>query len=177
VQLVRSSLTHGFTDSECTTYYADRECPTLDELRARPPDAGIPQGEFRITWSAEELPSTMVAGLESYFEGAVWDDPELRRGLADFAAELAGTYILRLDRERFELLRDGSARSVCTGSVRYEPPRLSLLAERGTFCYPSVLFEADVAVDDRQLRVDPGTMRAEPPSLVVFGSRPLERVH
>jgi hypothetical protein len=176
VDLVRSSLTHGFTESECATYNFGSACPILDELRRRPPDAGAPAGEFRISWPAEDLPPTMVAEMESYFGRPVWDDPGLQRGLADFAAELAGTYTLRLDGARFELLRESEVRPVCAGSIRYAAPRLSLLAERGTFCYPSVLFESDVFLRGDDLHVDATTMRAEFPSRILFGTRPLEGV-
>jgi hypothetical protein len=83
---------------------------------------------------------------------------------------------LRLEGSRFDLVRESNDHPVCTGSIRYEAPRLILLAERGSFCYPSVLFESDVSVDGRQLRLDHGSMRAEYPSMVLFGTRPLERV-
>jgi WD40 repeat protein len=176
VELVRASLTHGFTESECATYNFGAACPTLDQLRERPLDAGTPRGEFRITWTADELPAQMVEEMESYFGRPVWGDASLQRGLADFAAELAGTYTLRLDGSRFDLVRESNTHPVCTGSVRYDAPRLTLLAERGSFCYPSVLFESDVFVDGDQLRLDPDSMRAEYPSMVLFGTRPLERV-
>jgi DNA-binding SARP family transcriptional activator/WD40 repeat protein len=176
LQLVRSSLTHGFTESECATYHFGTACPILDELRNRAPDEGAPGGQFRITWQADDLPPLMVADMERYYGRPVWDDPGLRRWLADLAAELAGTYTLRLEGRRFDLIRESDARPVCTGSIRFDAPRLTLLAERGSFCYPSVLFEGDVSLDDEGLRLQQGTLRAEFPTLIMFGTRPLERV-
>jgi hypothetical protein len=176
LQLVRSSLTHGFTESECATYHFGTACPILDELRNRAPDEGAPGGRFRITWQADDLPPLMVADMERYYGRPVWDDPGLRRWLADLAAELAGTYTLRLEGRRFDLIRESDARPVCTGSIRFDAPRLTLLAERGSFCYPSVLFEGDVSLDDEGLRLQQGTLRAEFPTLIMFGTRPLERV-
>ncbi len=175
VQLVRASLTHGFTDSDCLRFNFGADCPTLGELARRAPDPGTPEGEFRITWSPEELVAAMTSAAAAGYDEPLSDDEDVDHFFRGLAAESAGTYTLRVRGSRFELRRDDAERPVCAGSVRAAPPRLSLLAERGSFCYPSVLFEADVAVDDDGLRVEVGTMRAEFPSMVLFGTRPLQR--
>jgi hypothetical protein len=140
-----------------------------------PPDPGAPDGEYRVAWTAEELEAAFVAAIENGFTDPIWNDDGLRAFLLGLAAENAGSYSLRLSGGRFELLRDGGDRPLCAGSMRYDAPRLALLAERGSFCYPSVLFEGEVTIDRDELRIDRSTMRAEFPSIVLFGTRALER--
>jgi hypothetical protein len=177
LELVRASLTHGFSDAECVraNFGSPSACPTRDELTGRPPDAGAPEGEFRVAWTVDELATEMARSMETHFDAPLWDDGGPQRSFEGLATEIAGAYTLRLRDGRFELWRSAQDRPLCAGSVRYDAPRLSLLAERGSFCYPSVLFEGDVTVDDRELSVDPTTMRAEFPTLVLFGTRALER--
>jgi hypothetical protein len=171
VDLVRSSLIKGFTQSDCDRFNFGTECPTLVELQRRTADAGIPEGSFRISWTAEELSLAAVESVERAFGAPVWDDLTV-----DFAEDLAGSYTLRLGGGRFDLFEDGVADAVCAGSIRLERNRISLRAERGAYCYPSILLEADFTVtrDDLHLALD--GMRAEFPSIIAFGTRPLERV-
>ena len=55
LDIVRGSLTRGFTATECTRFGFGDECPTLAELRGRPDGAGDPavlNGNYEVRWTA-----------------------------------------------------------------------------------------------------------------------------
>ena len=55
LDIVRRSLTRGFTATECTRFGFGDECPTLAELRGRPDGAGDPavlNGSYEVRWTA-----------------------------------------------------------------------------------------------------------------------------
>jgi DNA-binding SARP family transcriptional activator/WD40 repeat protein/energy-coupling factor transporter ATP-binding protein EcfA2 len=170
VDLVRASLNRGFTQSECSRFNFHGDCPTLAELQHRPADPGTPEGSFRISWTADDFSAAAVEDIRQAFGAPVWDDFTI-----GFAADFAGSYTLGLHGARFDLTRHGVADPVCTGSIRVLGTRISLLAERGAYCYPSILLEADFTVTRDELRFVRDGLRAEFPSTIVFGTHPLER--
>jgi hypothetical protein len=115
----------------------------------------------------------MVASLGHTFDQQL--SPGHIDGLGDFAGELAGTYTVTFGDGRFDIVNDGMADPYCVGSYAVRDGRAWLRPERG-FCYPIKLFDAAFAIDEGQLRFDPDTFRGEWPNMILFATRPLERV-
>ena len=69
LQLVRSSLTRGYTQTECETYGFDRDCPVLAEMRASDPPTF-----HRVEYGADE-------GEEIGDDTSVYWRHRLRHGL------------------------------------------------------------------------------------------------
>jgi WD40 repeat protein len=67
LDLVRRSLTRGFTATECARFGFGDECPTLAELRGRPEgtdDPAVLNGVYAVRWTASDLTSALAAAGE-----------------------------------------------------------------------------------------------------------------
>ncbi|MCE0487258.1 nSTAND1 domain-containing NTPase [Ornithinimicrobium sediminis] len=174
---VRTSLTRGYTRSECTTYGFDNTCPVLAELRGPQPGDDDPvtvAGTFRLSWAVEDLHGAYVDGVGQAL--AVGKDDWAAEEVLARAEEMAGDYTLTFTGVRYELSRSGAVEPDCVGSLSVRDDILRLTAERGSVCSPYTLFEASYRLDGDQLHLSPDGFVGPWWERLTWTSRPLERV-
>ncbi|HEY3485075.1 MAG TPA: hypothetical protein VGK49_06805, partial [Ilumatobacteraceae bacterium] len=168
LELVRSSLTRGFTATECTRFRFGDECPTLAELRGPADGADDPRvldGTYEVFWTDQQF------DLAFNRTGA----PRIV-GTRTVADDYAGTYTLTFDGGRFDIVHDGRE-SFCTGSYEVTGDRVLLFAERRepqSGCRPGRFLDARYAITDSELMFADTT--AHPVDAVLFANRPLARL-
>jgi hypothetical protein len=168
LKLVRSSLTRGFTATECTRFGFGDECPTLAELRgpaAGADDPAVLDGTYGVSWSDQQFDLAFGRTGAQKIVGS--------RTAADV---YPGTYTLTFDDGRFDIVHDQLG-VYCTGSYDVTNDRVFLFAERREpqdGCRPGRFLEARYTLSDGELRFDGVT--AHPVDAVLFADQPLERV-
>ena len=167
LEIVRRSLTRGFTTSECTRFGFGDECPSLAELRGRPDNADDPaglNGSYQVRWTAEEFETALVAAGEPKIAG---------RSTAD---GYPGTYTVTFHDGRFDIVHDAIG-VFCTGSYHVTGDQVRLVAERREVpigCLPSRLLDATFELTEDALTFH--ARAAHPVDAVLFASRRLTRV-
>ncbi|MGD8202320.1 BTAD domain-containing putative transcriptional regulator [Ornithinimicrobium sp. W1679] len=177
LQLVRSSLTRGYTQTECETYGFDRDCPVLAEMRGLRPGGTDPAGltgTYALSWTTEELQGAFVDGVGSTL--AVDQDEVAAEEVLARAEEMAGDYTLTLEGPRYELRRDGQVEPDCVGSVEVDDAVLRLGAERGARCAAYTLLEAPFRLEEDRLHLQADGFVGPWWERLTWTTRPLERV-
>jgi hypothetical protein len=173
LDIVRRSLTRGFTATECARFGFGDECPTLAELRGRPDGAGNPavlNGSYEVRWAAEQFDTAIAAAGE----------PKTAVGRAT-ADGYPGTYTVTFDDGRFDITHDRTG-IYCTGSYAVGGDRVRLVAERRDpasagsqlGCLPGRFLDATYVLTDDGLAFSATT--AHPVDAVLFASRHLARL-
>jgi WD40 repeat protein len=167
LELVRGSLTRGFTTAECTRFGFGDECPTLAELRGSADGADDPamlNGTYEVSWTKQQF--------NTAFDRA--GAPRIV-GTRTVEVDYPGTYTLTFDDGRFDIVHDELG-AFCTGSYDVTGERVHFFAERSeslSGCLPGRFLEAEYTLTDRQLRFDGVT--AHPIDAVLFADQPLKR--
>jgi WD40 repeat protein len=167
LDLVRSTLTRGFTATECAKFGFDDNCPTLVDLRGPLPDTDDPSvlnGRFRVEWTEDELTAEWMA---------VGDAEEFAREAAAFDA---GLIEVTFADGRFDVVKtqEGPTR-LCTGSYSVRGDRAWLIAEHDGICDGRVkMFDATFTLADDALHFD--NLRGHLSEQIIFASRPLHKI-
>jgi hypothetical protein len=175
LDIVRSSLTRGFTATECARFGFGDECPTLAELRGRPDGAGNPavlNGSYEVRWSAEQFDTALAAAGEPKTAVSRATASRFMSGADGFP----GTYTVTFDDGRFDIAHDRTG-AYCTGSYAATGDRVRLVAERRDSqlgCLPGRFLDATFVVNDDGLAFSATT--AHPVDAVLFAGRRLARV-
>jgi WD40 repeat protein len=170
LDLVRRSLTRGFTATECTRFDFGDECPTLAELRGHPDgadDPGVLDGTVEVSWTSEQFGAALAAAGEPKFAG-------VRYVVGGYPQ--SGTYTVTFDDGRFDILHDEFG-VYCTGSYAVTGDRVQLFAERRDWqfgCLPGRFLDATYVLTDDSLTFSAAT--AHPVDAVLFAGQPLTRV-
>jgi DNA-binding SARP family transcriptional activator/WD40 repeat protein len=167
LDLVRSTLTRGFTATECAKFGFDDNCPTLVDLRGPLPDTDDPSvlnGRFRVEWTEDELTAEWMA---------VGDAEEFAREAAAFDA---GLIEVTFADGRFDVVKtqEGPTR-LCTGSYSVRGDRAWLIAEHDGICDGRVkMFDATFTLADDALHFH--DLRGQLSEQIIFASRPLHKI-
>jgi hypothetical protein len=168
LDLVRRSLTRGFTAAECTRFGFGGECPTLAELRGRTAgtdDPGVLDGTYEVGWTDEQFDVAFDQTGEPRVAGT--------RTVADV---YPGIYTLTFDDGRFDIEHDRLG-AFCTGNYEVTGDRVVLFAERTEpqfGCNPGRYLDARFTITDGELSFDAAI--ANPIDAVLFADEPLARV-
>ncbi|SOC53571.1 BTAD domain-containing putative transcriptional regulator [Ornithinimicrobium cerasi] len=176
LDLVRSSLTRGYTETECAAHGFGDACPTLGKMRgpdATEDDPSELAGTFALSWSPEELQRTFEEGMEE--ELSVSREPAAAEEVVARAEELAGELTITFEDGVYEVLRQGANEPVCAGSYSLRDGVLSLGAERGR-CSPYTFFEASYRLDGDRLHLGEESFVGPWWERLTWTTRPLERV-
>lgn len=177
LDLLRSSLTRGYTQTECDAYGFDDACPVLAEMRGRQAGHEDPDqldGTFALSWTQEELQRAMDKGMSQELDVEL--DEASAEELSFWADDLAGDYTVTFDAGRYEILRAGQAEPMCAGSYVLGEEVLTLGAERGDGCSPYTLFEAPFRLEGDRLHLDSEGFVGPWWQRLTWTTRPLERV-
>jgi hypothetical protein len=167
LDIVRRSLTRGFTATECARFGFGDDCPTLAELRGRPDGPGDPavlDGSYEVRWTAQEFGTALAAAGEPKMAG---------RSTAD---GYPGTYTITFRDGRFDIVHDALG-AYCTGSYAVTADRVRLFAERRDTqvgCSPGRLLDTTFELRDDALTFSAPV--ADPVDAVLFAGRHLTRV-
>ena len=167
LDLVRRSLTRGFTAAECIRFGFGDECPTLAELRGRSigtDDPAALNGIYEVSWTDRDFGIAFERTGEPRIAGT--------RTVADV---YPGSYTLIFDDGRFDILHDRLG-VFCTGHYELTGARAVLFAERTEpqfGCLPGRFLDARYTASHGELRFDAAT--ASPVDAVLFSSKPLAR--
>jgi DNA-binding SARP family transcriptional activator/WD40 repeat protein/tRNA A-37 threonylcarbamoyl transferase component Bud32 len=167
LDLVRRSLTRGFTTTECTRFGFDDHCPTLADLRGQPAGADDPavlDGSYEVSWTASQFGLALAAAGEPKIAGRA-----TRGGYP-------GTYTVTFHDGRFDIVHDALG-TYCAGSYTVTGDRVRLLAERSepeVGCRPGPLLDATFVRTDDGLTFSDAT--AHPVDDVLLAGEPLAHV-
>lgn len=176
LDLVRTSLTRGFTLPECARFGFGDDCPTLADLGGVGPGAGADalDGSYRVAWTPDDIVGQIAAGAED-FVGAELDDGFIE-GLSDVATEAAGVYTLTFfGNGRFDVTHDRKDETYCTGTYAVRDDRMWFSSERG-WCIEIKWFDAAFEVTDDELRFTFDDFRGIWPYDHIFAGRPLDKL-
>jgi WD40 repeat protein len=168
LDIVRRSLTRGFTATECTRFGFGDECPTLTELRGQPDGADDPavlNGIYEVRWTTDQFDAALAAAGE----------PKSADGRADDEG-YPGTYTLVFADGRFDIVHDRIG-TFCTGSYVVTGDRVRMHAERRDApigCGPGRYLDAAFVLSDETLTLDDAA--GHPVELILFADRPLVRI-
>ncbi|MFC5041030.1 WD40 repeat domain-containing protein [Ornithinimicrobium kibberense] len=176
LQLVRSSLNRGYTQTECETYGFGEACPVLAQMRGPRPGDDDPSGlagTYRLSWKTQELQEAFVDAMGQTL--AVEQDEVAAGEVLARAEEMAGDYTLTLDGPRYELRRDDQEEPDCVGSVEVDDGVLRLGAERGARCTAYTLLVAPFRLEEDRLHLDAEGFVGPWWRRLTWTTRPLER--
>jgi hypothetical protein len=168
LELVRSSLTRGFTATECRRFGFGDECPTLTELRGRAEgsaDPAVLDGTYEVSWTDQQF----NIARNRVDTAAIFS----MRSLGDV---YPGTYTVTMDGGRFDIVHDEMG-AFCTGSYDVSGGRVRFLAERSEpqyGCLPGRFLEAAYTFTADELAFDDVT--GHPIDVVLFAGQPLIRI-
>ena len=168
LEIVRRSLTRGFTATECSRFGFADECPTLAELRTLPDisdDPAVLDGAFEIRWTDQQFENALAAAGEPTF------------GTIRLPQDgYPGTYTVTFDEGRFDIVHDEKG-VFCTGSYTVTGDRVQMFAERREWlfgCPPGRFLNATFALADDALTLTNAI--AHPVDEVLLTSQPLTRL-
>jgi WD40 repeat protein/DNA-binding SARP family transcriptional activator len=167
LDIVRDSLTRGFTATECARFDFGGRCPTLSELRAPPDGPGstaVLNGSYEVRWTKAEFDAELEAAGEPRAYGRAT------------AHDYAGIYTVTFDDGRFDIVHTESG-AYCTGSYSVTGDRVRMFGERTDTpigCPPGRFLDATFDLSDHELVFDATT--THPVDAVLFAGQRLARV-
>jgi WD40 repeat protein len=168
LEIVRESLTRGFSDTECARFGFGDECPTIAELRGNPDgvdDPGLLNGSYRVDWTTRDFNGMLRrAGVPMTANSRATRDV------------YHGSYIITIDDGRFDIVHDRLG-AFCTGSYTVTGDTVRMVAERTEAewgCAPGRFLDATFSVTGDALTLTAAS--GHPVDAVLFAGPPLTRV-
>lgn len=169
LEIVRSSLTRGFTDAECARFNFGDDCPTLAELRGPPPGADLLNGTFHLEWTMDGLVEALVQAfpdeVSEEFAEIAWSEA--------FDLQRPGAHSLSFRDGRWDhTVTSEDVEWMCTGTFSVRDGRVELVPERG-ICGLSRAFDSEFELDGGELRfID---YHGQPLERIIYAARPWQR--